>query len=235
MSVGEDKRDYYSRDDVVESYEDWRFGSAGGRLVDKIELDTVLALLRDVDRGGVLLDLPVGTGRMSRALKDRGFAHVVGGDYSPAMLRASRRGDDAQPLVRLDAFHTAIKSASLDVVVCLRFLFHHESPEQILDEHARMLRPGGVLVCDTLRWTPRGLVPPLDRRLGGRVWAHRESRIRRALHDRGFDVVDEARRLALPSLAYRFMPERAVAPWGIVEGLVPGLACSKVFWKARRR
>ena len=77
------------------------------------------------------------------------------------------------------------KSSSLDVVVCLRFLFHHEAPEGLLDEHARMLKPGGVLVCDTLRWTPRGLVPPLDKRLGGRVWAHRESRIRRALTERG--------------------------------------------------
>ncbi len=230
-----DKREYYSRPEVVARYEDWRFGSAGGRYVDELERGIVLELLREVPRDADVLDMPCGTGRLLRSLSEAGFIRLTGADYSPAMLERSRATAPAASVVRQDAFATDFPDASFDAIAQLRFLFHVEDAEKLFRETARLLRPGGVLVLDSIRWTPRGLVPPLDRRLGGRLWS-RPDRVLEAFAERhGLAVVDRRRALALPSLAYRFVPAGLLAPLAALERRAPPVAFTKTFFAFRKR
>ena len=228
------KERYYSQDDVVAGYDRWRFGSAGGRYVDGVELSTVLRLLRDVPRDARVLDMPCGTGRLARALVDDGRAHVTGADRSPAMLSASRAALPGVELREEDAFATSFAAGSVDALVSLRFLFHTPAPERLFAEWARIVAPRGVVVFDSLRWTPRGWLPLVDRALGGRLWPHGEQKIERLMAAHGFVLEEKERVLALPSLAYRFLPSALVAPLARLERAMPRTLWTKTFFRFRR-
>lgn len=229
-----DKRAFYQREDVVDNYDDWRFGSPGGRYVDQLEQRTLLTLLADAPRDGALLDLPCGTGRLLRTLAREGFSRLTGGDTSPAMLAKSRAAVPTATLLEADAFATPFADASFDTVCSLRFLFHVEDPAAFFREMRRILKPGGQLVFDSLRWTPRGLVPAIDRKLGGRLHCLGQGDATRLLAKHGFTVTGGTRVFALPSLAYRFLPGFLVPAVAWLERWLPRTGFSKVFLVARR-
>lgn len=92
-----------------------------------------------------VLDLASGTGRYGLIARQRGAAHVVALDNSPAML-------DANPLpCRVQSTSEAIplRSESVDLVICALALGHLPRLQPSLDEFARVLKPGGMaLVSD---------------------------------------------------------------------------------------
>ena len=104
-----------------------------------------------------LLDLGTGTGRMLELLRDR-FAHGLGVDVSPDMLRLARtrlekagirharvRQGDARGL----APDIHVPDRGFDVVTVHRVLVHSNEPERIVEEAARLLADGGrLLVVD---------------------------------------------------------------------------------------
>jgi demethylmenaquinone methyltransferase/2-methoxy-6-polyprenyl-1,4-benzoquinol methylase len=125
--------------------------------------------------GGVVLDLACGTGDLCRDLAARGYS-PIGIDFSAGMLAAAQV--DA-PLVRGDGAALPIASASPDGLTCGFALRNFVDLEAVLDECARVLRPGGRLAAldATVPANPllrvgnavwfRGAVPLL-----GRVVAH---------------------------------------------------------------
>src|SRR5258708_1062884 len=102
-----------------------------------------------------VLDLACGTGIMSHWIaKQVGpTGTVVGGDISRDQLayartqgahgEASRRPE----FVELNAYDTGLPSASFDMVHCRLLLCHLEQPADALREIHRLLKPGGVVVC----------------------------------------------------------------------------------------
>jgi len=225
-----DKREYYRRPDVVAGYDAWRFGSAGGRYVDELERGKVLELLRAVPRDAPVLDMPCGTGRLLPHLIGAGFSRVTGADASPGMLAAARASAPSVELVQQDALDSTFADASFEAIVALRFAFHLEDPAPLFREVRRLLRPGGVFVFDSIRWTPRGLFPLLDWKLGGRIWTHGERKVRRALQELDLTVSRTCRALALPSLAYRFLPGSLVGPLAALERCLPDAIFTKTFY-----
>jgi len=88
-----------------------------------------------------VLDLAGGTGRAAAALPDRDVTVV---DAAPGMLaRARAKG---LPAVRGDATRLPFRDGAFDAVVVTDALHHLDAPAA-LDEAARVLRPGGVLVA----------------------------------------------------------------------------------------
>ena len=101
-----------------------------------------------------LLDIGCGTGVLLREAERAcpGIA-VVGIDVSRAMLTMARRGlPRTTPLLRADAEELPFSTARFHVVVSSSSFHFWQNPSRALDEIARILVPGGLLVltdwCD---------------------------------------------------------------------------------------
>ena len=96
-----------------------------------------------VDSADTVLDLACGTGDFALIARERG-AQVVGLDFAGAMLTAAReRCPDAIGLVRGDALRLPLASGSVSVAVSGFALRNFVAIPPVLEELARVLRPGG--------------------------------------------------------------------------------------------
>ena len=97
--------------------------------------------------GGVVLDLGCGVGGDLDRLRSMDLC-PVGLDQSASMLTTARRrlGVDV-PLVRGDAARLPLRTGSIDGCRIERVLQHVEVPRAVVDEIARVVRPGGFVVA----------------------------------------------------------------------------------------
>jgi demethylmenaquinone methyltransferase/2-methoxy-6-polyprenyl-1,4-benzoquinol methylase len=113
--------------------------------------------------GKRILDLGIGTGDLARELSRRGAAQVCGADFTPEMLRtASSRGaerrmpDGPHALVAADAHRLPFADASFDAVTSGFLLRNLTDLPVAFREMARVLRPGGRVVCLDMTPAPPG-------------------------------------------------------------------------------
>jgi len=104
-----------------------------------------LVELREAAPGGRLLDIGSGSGLVARCA-DGIFAHRVGTDISPEILRANADAFDESVACDCDALPFA--DESFDAVTCFAVLHHLHSFDGLVAEVARVLRPGGVFYSD---------------------------------------------------------------------------------------
>jgi SAM-dependent methyltransferase len=98
----------------------------------------------DVRRGMRVLDVATGPGYVATAAAQRG-AHVVGVDFSAAMVAEARQRYPAVTFQEGDAEELPFPDNSFDAVVMNFGLLHLGRPEQALAEVHRVLRAGGKL------------------------------------------------------------------------------------------
>jgi 2-polyprenyl-6-hydroxyphenyl methylase/3-demethylubiquinone-9 3-methyltransferase len=103
-----------------------------------------------------VLDLGCGGGFMAEALAERG-AKVIGIDPSAPAIEAAREHAKAAGLAIDYRVGTGeaipAENESLDCVVVVDVLEHVADPAVVLDEIRRVLKPGGLLLFDTLNRT----------------------------------------------------------------------------------
>lgn len=109
-----------------------------------------------------VLDLGCGGGLTAEVLAARG-ARVLGVDRSLPSLRTARRHAGSGMVIGYaggDAGAIALADRSVDAVVCVDVLEHVSSVPQVLAECARVLKPGGWLLFDTINrtWLARVVV-----------------------------------------------------------------------------
>ena len=139
--------------------EDWWDGSVRGlRQLRKLVPARFAYFDRIVPdwRGLDVLDLGCGGGFMAEPLARRGAA-VIGVDPCPQAVAAAARharGFGLDIDYRVGAGETLpLADAAVDVVVCVDVLEHVDDLDAVLAEVARVLRPGGLLLFDTVAAT----------------------------------------------------------------------------------
>jgi ubiquinone/menaquinone biosynthesis C-methylase UbiE len=133
------------------------------RFIDRLELrgkDPTFVTYReayldvmDLPRTAAVLDVGCGTGVVTRAIASRdGFAGIVTGiDQSPdfiAVAETLAANDGVDDRVRFavgDAHQLDFPAASFDAVVAHTLVSHVRDPLAVLEEAARVVRPGGLV------------------------------------------------------------------------------------------
>ena len=108
--------------------------------------------------GGRALDVGCGAGFIAEELADAGFA-VTGIDPSRVAIEAARahagqRGLDIEYLVGAGE-ELPFPDAAFDLVSCCDVLEHVRDLDRVIAETARVLRPGGLYLFDTINRTRR--------------------------------------------------------------------------------
>lgn len=114
-------------------------------------------------RGGIALDVGTGTGDLALELVRAGAARVVGVDFVGEMLERARAkarvaGADVR-FVQGDALHLPFPDAAFDCVVNGFLLRNVADLPGTLAELARVLKPGGRLVCLEITHPPVTIAP----------------------------------------------------------------------------
>jgi 2-polyprenyl-6-hydroxyphenyl methylase/3-demethylubiquinone-9 3-methyltransferase len=113
---------------------------------------------RHIDwRGKDVLDLGCAGGFMAEAMAARG-ANVTGIDPAADAVEAARRhARDVGMRIAYDVGHgeaLPYAAAAFDAVVCVDVLEHVADLRQVVAEVARVLRPGGLFLFDTINRNP---------------------------------------------------------------------------------
>lgn len=137
---------------IHDSYLDADVRAAAERFLKSAEFREVCALLGDGIRGGAILDLGAGTGIASYAFARSGARCVysVEPDDSEVGRGAIKQLVNGTSIEQLDAVGEAIplSSESIDIVYGRQVLHHTKDLARVMQECARVLRPGGlVLFC----------------------------------------------------------------------------------------
>jgi SAM-dependent methyltransferase len=130
---------------TASSYDHERFTSAKGRWIDGREKASITKALAQVPRECTILDLPCGTGRITKHVLSLGY-RVTGADVSPDMIALARQliGDHENLLgyVQVDAERIALPSDSYDCITSVRLMGHLPPALKVavLREMARVAR-----------------------------------------------------------------------------------------------
>ncbi len=118
--------------------------------------------------GAVLVDLGCGGGVLAPHVAALGYRHI-GVDLETVSLRlAAAHGVRT---VRADVHAVPLADECADVVAAGEILEHVPDPSTVVAEACRILRPGGLLVLDTINATVLGrfVAVTLAERIGGTV------------------------------------------------------------------
>jgi SAM-dependent methyltransferase len=212
------KRDFYRSAQVAEDYDFHRFSTPERQKRNTRKWAAIRRALAGTTGVRTILDLPCGTGRFTGALAREGY-EIVGSDISLEMLQKAAviPGGDHEKIrgyLQANAEKLPLLDASLDCVVCIRFMMHVDAATRVrmLREFARVSRRWAI-VDYRHKYTFRYLLTHTFGRLGlGRTPLARVSRagVEQEFRDAGF-TVREIVRVSTPLLSDKWivLAERA--------------------------
>ncbi len=115
-------------------------------------------------KGGRLLDVGTGTGDVALlALEQDASLHVVGVDFTPAMMHLARERPHSERVMwcEADALALPFAAGTFDAVASAYLLRNVADVAAALREQVRVVRPGGRVVCLETAPPPRSIWRPL--------------------------------------------------------------------------
>lgn len=214
----------WTNDQVIRTYDRWAplYDLVFGSVFDQARRQAVRAAERV---GGRVLEVGVGTG-IALSLY-RGNARVVGIDLSEEMLAKAHRRVAAERLTHvedlavMDAENLEFPDESFEVVSAQYVVNTVPRPEKVLEEFARILKPGGEIILVNRigaeagpRSTVEHMFQPLVKHLGWRSefpWSRFEGWMRSSQYP--VRLIDKT---PVPPFGHfaliRFTKDRAVTP-----------------------
>lgn len=124
------------------------------------EIEVIEDMLKQ-EKKETCLDIACGAGRISQALSSNG-TRVYSLDISLEMLKKGLKWDRITKPILADGENLPFDDDSFDVVTCLDALVHFPNPGLAISEASRVLKKGGVYICNTsnpydLGFIPRGI------------------------------------------------------------------------------
>lgn len=122
------------------------------RKIEPARLDDIVRIMAKNDMvhdvKGRVLDLGCGTGFFTIPLAQRLPCQFTGADRSKAMLTCARDKKEGRDITWdiQEATHLSYESESFDVVFISNLLHHFMNPLDVIEQCARVLKPGGLLV-----------------------------------------------------------------------------------------
>ena len=117
----------YRNQGAAETYDEIRFKNLKGRLMNKKEKKIIGKLLSDLPEGGLVLDLPCGTGRITEFLLSKGY-RVWGTDISQEMLKVAQKKlssfGKSVNFRQADAENLPFEDKFFDSATCIRLMGH---------------------------------------------------------------------------------------------------------------
>jgi len=221
------KRRYYENLRVARDYMKNRYSGKSGRYVNLKELDIVKKFLPE---SGLVLDIPCGPGRLAEFLLERKHGTLVGADFSTEMLRNSFPIYKGK-VVRSDAFNLPFRDGVFTLVVSLRFVFHYPDVFKFFQEVKRVLKPGGVFIFETYRWSP--LILNI-KKFGGRVYIHSRKKIQRYAKILNMEIIDCSASFIFSPYICSKLPYFALMFLDELEKFVPQKCRYAVSWVLRK-
>lgn len=215
--------------ELVEQYDYRHFGGAAGRYVFEKDIAILTSLLRPPP--GLVIDVPCGTGIYSERLRNAGY-DVVAADASLPMLEMAGRRKVGMLRMLSDINALPFPEGSFDAIMTIRLFQHYPRADvaRMLGELRRVIKPDGLIVFDTFRWTPRSL--PVVRSFLPRntmvVWASRD--VEMLIRNAGLRKVREASCYLFSPIWQRKLPLPVVKGLSALEGVLPQPWLLRTFW-----
>jgi ubiquinone/menaquinone biosynthesis C-methylase UbiE len=156
-----DNRDFYAKDSAT--YESSRFATAAGR-DDHHRLMSILEDLSDSLDLGNVVEVGVGTGRVTRVLLKKGAAAVRCIDISSEMLEVAERttADPRARYIEGSAYDLPIETGDCSSLVSVNLLTHLDDLNKFWSEVSRVVQPGGMALVTSTKvdslYFPFGLI-----------------------------------------------------------------------------
>lgn len=115
---------YYDREKIVNTYDKKRFNHTYGNMQHEIELRIINKLISKL-KNPRLLEIAVGTGRVTRDIKGKG----IGIDASKNMLKKAKKNAPGWKFIRMDVMDLKFKK-KFDVIISLRLLRHFNKSDR---------------------------------------------------------------------------------------------------------
>lgn len=227
------KKSFYSNKKNVRKYEQLRFSRAGGIFVHNLEKKVFSDFLNYTKNRESILDLPTGTGRMLDLLVDElKFKKVYIADYSREMLSIATEKKSSPSIIsnQEDIYSLSYKNNNFDAILSSRFFFHSDNQLLALKEMHRVLNPEGIVVFDTLSWSPRCWTSIFQNKLGGRIYTNSFKNTKKLIEKSGFKLIKHESILIMPSFFYNFIPSPMIKIISFIEKKYPNKLKTKDIW-----
>ncbi|MDG4768425.1 methyltransferase domain-containing protein [Solwaraspora sp. WMMD406] len=179
----------------------------------------------------VLVDVGCGAGLLAPHLRGKGYRHV-GVDLTASALRQAGERDVCP--VRADAMALPLSTGIADVVSAGELLEHVPDLAGAVGEACRVLRPGGLLVLDTLNATLVSRLIAVE--LGERLPVAPRGIHDPALFVRPRRLIAECARHGVRLRVRGVRPTvSALARWMLARVPLPRSVSDQALWKVRRR
>jgi len=142
--------EFYSKDSLT--YESSRFSTASGRDDHERLMNCLADISISLDLDNVL-EVGVGTGRVTRVLLEKGAEAVRCVDIAPGMLEVAKRMTASSRVSYIEgsAYDLPIEANSCSSFVSVNLLTHLDDLDQFWREVGRVLHPGGMAMVTSTK------------------------------------------------------------------------------------